>query len=80
MWKIQSCKVWEFCISNSVSDKVCNDFISHLSLHYFVTKLHNFTKFMMLFPTVLMKFLTLKFKHLSKRGKVHCSIVFLSII
>ncbi len=49
MWKIQSCElVCEFCILLYYARK------SVTTLRYFATKLHNFTKFMMLFSAVLM--------------------------
>ncbi len=69
MWKIQSCEVCEFCIflyyarksvttfskSGNAFPRVTQKYILHI-LRYFATKLHNFTKFMMLFPAVLMNF------------------------
>ena len=52
MWKIQSCEVCDFCTDTFVL-RVEKRY--HI-LRYFSTKLRNFTKFMMLFPAVLMNF------------------------
>ena len=82
MWKIQSCKVGEFCIllyyerkSVTTMWKCGNAFsrviqkytkFANFTLLYFqqftifATKLHNFTKFGKLFPTVLKLFTNLK--------------------
>ena len=77
MWKIQSCKVGEFCIllyyerkSVTTMWKCGNAFFrviqkytkfaNFTSLQYFATKLHSFTKFRKLFPTVLKLFTNLK--------------------
>ena len=61
MWKIQSCEVCEFCIplyyarKSIQNSQTSHDCIFHI-LRYFSTKIHHFTKFMMLFPSVLINF------------------------
>jgi hypothetical protein len=50
---------------NSQTSNVC---ILQSRLRYFVTKLHNFTKFMMLFPTVPMKYLSSKIQLKGERS------------
>ncbi len=53
MCKIQSCEVCEFCILLYYARK---SVVFSTFYDIFSTKLHNFTKFMMLFPAVLMNF------------------------